>query len=296
MKSGLWLAMAWMTWVSALAQQVRVEVTFDRFQYLPGEELVVGVRITNFSGKELLLGREKDWLQVSVTGEDGLQVRLRSEIDLQGEFALPSSGFALKRVNLAAYYDLRRPGRYRVAAGVQVPELGLQLVSSGRHFDITTGTELWSQEVGVPSLPGSPISEGEVRRYALMKMNTAKKMQLYLCISDPAQEVFYRVVPFSTLVSFGRPEVQVDQESRLHVLNQYGAQTFLYCVFNPQGELVTRHHYQYSTTRPTLRLDADDNFVVGGGRRLPRPDDVPANPEEPNLVREGVTTAPAERK
>ena len=52
--------------------QVRVEVTLDQGQFLPGETLVAAVRITNRSGQTLRLGGQPDWLTFSVESHDGL--------------------------------------------------------------------------------------------------------------------------------------------------------------------------------------------------------------------------------
>ena len=54
--------------------QVRVEVTLDQEQFLPGEALPAAVRITNRSGQTLHLGGQADWLTFSVESRDGFIV------------------------------------------------------------------------------------------------------------------------------------------------------------------------------------------------------------------------------
>src|SRR5207245_855782 len=86
------------------------------------------------------------------------------------------------------------------------------------------------------------------------------------------------------MVSFGRPEAQVDQNSSLHVLHQDGATTFNYIVCNLEGEVTTRQTYEYVDTRPRLRLGDDGNVSVIGGARRVTASDVPP-PQEADSSR-----------
>jgi hypothetical protein len=82
------------------------------------------------------------------------------------------------------------------------------------------------------------------------------------------------------MVSFGRPDPQVDRLSRLHVLYQNGAYSFSYTIFNLNGDVVTHQTYDYISTRPRLRTDDDGNISVIGGTRRITDNDVP--PPDPN--------------
>jgi hypothetical protein len=134
---------------------------------------------------------------------------------------------------------------------------------------VVAGTTLWEQEVGVPQGPGATNTLPEVRRYALVQVNGLNgQIRLYLRLSD-AQGNGLRVSSIGRLVSFGRPEPQLDNVSRLHLIYQSGPSAFTYVVFNPRGDLVVRQTYDYIATRPRLRRGDDGNIsVIGGVRRL----------------------------
>ena len=51
---------------TALAQGISVEVVTDQDYFLPHESLMVKVRITNFSGQTLVLGKDDDWLTFAI--------------------------------------------------------------------------------------------------------------------------------------------------------------------------------------------------------------------------------------
>src|ERR1051325_3302382 len=96
--------------------QVSVEITLPQEQFLPSESLMAGVRITNRSGQKLRLGAEEDWLSFGVESREGSVVARLNDPPVIGEFELDSSKVATKRVDLAPYFTLLKPGHYSVTA------------------------------------------------------------------------------------------------------------------------------------------------------------------------------------
>src|SRR2546422_6056524 len=70
MKFLLPLAGCYFALAPLVSAQVSVELALDQDQFLPGESLEVGVRITNFSGQTLHLGKDNDWLRFTIEGRD----------------------------------------------------------------------------------------------------------------------------------------------------------------------------------------------------------------------------------
>src|SRR5437016_13045679 len=100
--------------------QVRVELTFEQDQFLAGESVPVGVRITNFSGQTLHLGKDSDWLRFTVEGRDDYIVPTTGDPPVVGEFDVESSTVATRRIDVAPYFALTRPGRYLVTATLKL--------------------------------------------------------------------------------------------------------------------------------------------------------------------------------
>src|SRR5882762_4457683 len=100
--------------------QVTVEVKTEQDQFLPSEALPVAVKITNRSGQPLHLGASPNWLTFDVESADGIIVVKNAEVPVTGEFDVGSSQVATKRVDLAPYFGLSRPGRYRIVATVRI--------------------------------------------------------------------------------------------------------------------------------------------------------------------------------
>lgn len=269
---GLLLAVA-----GAVQAQVTVEVVFEQDQFLRNESLPIKVRLNNSSGRSLQLGRESDWLTFEIQDHQGHSVRRLAEVPLTGPFVLESAKAANLQTDLMPYFDLNDVGHFTVTVSARIPQLGETYTSKPRPFDITSGTTLWEREFG---LPGAGVPE--VRKYALQQANSMKHLRLYARLTDRAENKIFRVVPLGSLVSFSKPEAQLDKSSNLHVLFQTGARNFLYQIITAEGELIIRQTYAYADNRPTLRT-REEGVYVAGGRRLIMRSDLPPPPEEAPL-------------
>jgi hypothetical protein len=272
---GLFAALA-----SAALAQVSVEVVLDQDQYLPGESLIAGVRISNRSGQTLRLGEDDYWLNFSVQSKDGSIVAKTGEVPVRGEFVVESSKRATKRVDLAPYFALTQPGRYEITATVQLKDWGKESTSLPKPFNVIEGARLWEQDFGLPRSAARPSGSPEVRKYILQQANYLKgQLRLYLRITDPSGAKIIRTLPIGLALSFSNPDPRVDKDSNLHLLYQSWARSFSYVVYTPDGELVLRQTYDFSQSRPRFQLDADGTISVAGGTRRITSNDVPAPKE-----------------
>jgi hypothetical protein len=264
--------------------QVTVEVKLEQEQFLPGESLTAAVRITNRSGQTLRLGEENDWLTFSVESREGAVIAKNAEAAVVGPFTLETSKRAIKRVDLESCFGLTEPGRYSIVATVRIKEWDHQVNSPPTSFNIIEGAKLWEQAFGLPhSHPSQTNATPEVRKYILQQANYLKgQIRLYLRLTDASGGKAFRVLPIGQLVSFSRPDPQIDRFSNLHVLYANGPHSYSYSVFDPDGELLTRETYDYVGTRPRLHPDEEGNVKVAGGvRRAPRNESPDLKPELP---------------
>lgn len=271
MQSFLFSLGALLLTIVSIGAQVSVEMVLEQEQYLRDESIPVKVRITNRSGKTLQLGREADWLSFSIETREGRSVARLSEAPVKEEFTLASSMVATRRVDLTPHYDLSLAGQYSVTATVKIPEWNQELPTKAKRFEVVRGTRLWEQTVGVPAANSGPP---EIRRYILQQAHL-KRLTLYVRVTDESENMTYRLLPVGPLVSFSRPEPQVDKESNLHLLFQTGARSFSYSVITPKGDVALRQTHDYTRTRPALRRGEDGRIHVAGGQRRFATDDLP---------------------
>lgn len=292
--------------VSLVRAQVTVEVTQTQDQFLQGEALPVAVRITNRSGQAIRLGAEPDWLTFSLEGREGMVVPKIGDVPVVGEFILESSQVAIKHVDLGPYFMVSEIGRYGIVASVKIREWGRQVDSPLKYFDVIDGAKLWEQEVGVPQATDKPSTTPEVRRYILQQANYIRgQLRLYLRVTDAYGRPI-RVASIGPLLSFSRPQPQVDKLSQLHLLYQNGPSTFSYTLFDVNGEVLKHQSYDYFDARPRLKLDDDGNVSVVGGARHVALNDIPpptpeelekaSNPPEPATVQTNSTKATKTKK
>ncbi len=277
MRISLLLACAWLL-ASRSSAQVTVEIATDQDQFLPGESMVVGVRITNFSGQTLHFGKTTNWVSFVVKGEDGYDVNRRGEVPISGEFDVESSSRGTRRVDLAPYFNLTQLGRYRISAVVRVEAWDKAIVSSPKTIDIIRATKIWDQVFGVPSSAG-PGEPPEARRFTLQQAVTVKHARLYVRLTDASEAQIYQTFALGPLVSFGSPQAMLDALNNLHVLWQTDARKFGYAVVDAGGHLVLRQTHMYSNTRPDLRGNKDGKVDVVGGLRVVTALDLP--PQDP---------------
>jgi hypothetical protein len=271
--------------------QVSVEVDLNQETYIPHEECIAEIKVTNFSGRPIKFSGKTDWFDLVVESHDGYIVEKLADPPEAEPFEVPSSARGTRRVNLSKAFNISKIGRYRVVAMVRVPELNLDATSQRKSFDVGGGSKLWEQSFGVPAPAGQPM---EVRRYALIQANAGKRLTLYARISDEHDDEVIRVFPLGGLLTFSRPDAQVDREGRLHVLFQTGAKIFSYNVVAPDGKLVVRQTHQISDTRPALH-QREGVIKVAGGFRMKSHQDIPPSDSDSRPVQPVVqaTNAPA---
>ncbi|MDX1951963.1 MAG: hypothetical protein SFY81_07240 [Verrucomicrobiota bacterium] len=283
--------MAMLLSLRAVIAQVTVEVLFDEQQYLPSETLTAKVRISNSSGKTLTFGREENWLLINVEGSDGYIVPQIKSIPVVGEFSLESSQVGTKRIDLAPYFELSKIGRYRATAVVRVPGFEGQFEGRSKPFDISSGSTIWETTFGVPEENGEGKST-EMRKYLLVQANQGKQIKLYVRVTDQAETHNIRVFPLGPVISFSRPEPQVDRWSNLHVLQQTGARTFSYYMITPDGFLLARETHEYAPdSRPVLKADVSGKISVKGGTRRYASSDLP-----PDFPKDRESDEPSDAK
>ena len=259
-----------------LHAQVSVEVITEQDQFLRDESLRVKLRISNRSGQALKLGQDADWLSFDIKHLDGVAVERVAEMPSIGEFELASGEAGSKTFDLMPYFDFNQAGRYQITATLRVKQWGNEITSQPVTVEISRGAKVWEQEFGVPGTGEPP----EVRKYALVQAMYQRRLQLYLRISDPSENVTYKVVPLGPLVSFARPEAQLDAQSRVHVLFQSGARMFIYHLIAPRGTNELRQFHEYTATRPRLSIDRNGRISVVGGQQIVTKQDIPAPPPE----------------
>ena len=249
------------------AAQISVGLSLEQKHFLPNEQFEVTLTITNLSGQPLRLGHIPEWLTFSIEPVEGAHVSEREELKLVQPFELPSSKVGTRKLDLAPYYDLSIPGRYRVTATVYLPDRDERISSPPVGFEVVRGTRVWEQVVGVPGAPSQTT-----RKYIVQQTRLLNQVRLYLRVTDGDESRTVRVHRLGPLVSFGVPDTLVDDRSRLHLLHQVGSKSFQYFCFDTEGDLLKRERYEIGQFRPRLQSAPDGTVLVKGGVKVAIPE------------------------
>ncbi len=268
------LAALWLAAPLGLWAQLRVELSFDQETYLPQEPMNAIVVIYNSSGQNLRLGRDSGWLSFNIESVDGRIVRQLKAPDVVGEFDLPNGSRARKIVNLAEAYDLRAFGRYLITAEVHVPDWGEAFTNPRpKPIGIATGVTMWERTFGVPDAKSD--ARPEIRKFQLLQANHRKQLSIYVRVTDETEAHTYALSVLGKLVSFSKPEPQMDRFSNLHVLYQDASHTFSYFMITPDGMILARQTWAIGESRPAMTVNSEGRISVTGGVRRVSASDLP---------------------
>jgi hypothetical protein len=208
--------------------------------------------------------------------------------DVVGEFDLPNGSRARKIVNLAEAYDLRSFGRYLITAEVHVPEWGEAFTNPRpKPIGIATGVTMWERTFGVPDEKSG--ARPEMRKFQLLQANHRKQLSIYVRVTDETEAHTYALSVLGRLVSFSKPEPQMDRFSNLHVLYQDASHTFRYFMITPDGMILARQTWAIGESRPAMTVNSEGRISVTGGVRRVSASDLPP----PELLSENKSPSPA---
>lgn len=246
------------------AAQVRVDVSVRRKLYVLYEPLVAVVTINNLSGRPLLL-EDSDhhrWFGFNIEGDDG---RIVSPVhpDYSLAPAAVGPGEKLTRaVNLTPLFPMHEFGLYRIKATVYVEAFGRYFSSPPMAVEITDGRPIWQEVVGVPGADGKP----ELRTITLLSHKLSRSTRLYVRIEDRERGRVYATHSLGQFLTFGRPEVLLDADNQIHILQNTLPKQFLYTHLSLDGEVLAQQAYMEAGTRPRLGKQSGGSVAVAGGR------------------------------
>lgn len=264
--------------VLTASAQVQVDISMKRTLYIAYEPILVTVTVTNLSGNELTLadsGNNK-WFGLQLETLDG-----RPIAPVNGEYAnqpieLGPQQKISRTVNLTPIFPVSEFGGYRLKANIFSQQNNRFFASPSLNFEVTDGKVIWQKSVGVPD--GSP-GGGTTRLISLLSHRLSQSTQLYIRIEDKQAGVIYCTHQLGKFLTFGNPNILLDTQNRIHILQNVAPKSFVYSKIGLNGEVMDRKSYNEFSTRPELRRGSDGSVVVVGGQAY----DPTATPPEQSL-------------
>ncbi len=246
------------------AAQVRVDIAFKRKLYVMYEPLIATVTINNLSGRPLLLENSDHhhWFGFNIESADG-----RIIPPINADYALAAAavgpGEKLTRsVNLTPLFPLHEFGLYRVKASVYAAAFARYFSSPPLAVEITDGRPIWQEVVGMPGNGGEP----DLRTITLLSHKLSRSTRLYVRIENREHGRVYATHQLGQFLTFGRPEVLLDVDNQIHILQNTLPKQFLYTHLGLDGEILAQQAFNDAGSCPSLVKEAGGAVKVAGGR------------------------------
>lgn len=248
---------------SAFAQ-VRVDISFKRKLYVMYEPLIATVTINNLSGRPLLLDNSENerWFGFTIETADGRLVPPSNPNYSLAPAAVGAGEKLTRAVNLTPLFPLDEFGLYRVKATVYVGAFGRFFSSPSLPVEITDGRPIWQEVVGVPGSAGEP----ELRTITLLSHKLSRSTRLYVRIEDRERGRVYATHQLGQFLTFGRPEVMLDSENQIHIMQNTMPKEFRYTHLGLNGQVLGQQDYREAGSRPSLVKKPGGTVGVVGGR------------------------------
>jgi len=254
------LLAGWLGFAGTLQAQLGLQLELARTAFMQFEPMIVDVKITNLSGRDLRLedGDHIPWFGFNIQSRGGTPVLPR-----QRNYSMPPVEIGVgqtltRQVNLTPLYSLDQLGSYRIRAMVYMKDQGQYYNSNPVAIEITDGSRLWQREVGSPE-------DGSIRQVTVLSHIQRDSTSLYLRIRDREAGRVYCTHRLGPLLTFGSPEVELDLQNQVHVLHLRAPKIYIYSHIGLNGEIIQRRAYQETSSKPALRRAADGSIAVVGG-------------------------------
>ena len=247
--------------------QISVTIDIKRRLYLRYEPILATVRITNLSGRDLVLhDTETPWFGFDVTGANNETIIPPRDADYKLDPIELKIGETIKRtVDVNQLYAISEYGIHRIKATVFARPLNKVFASKPAVVDIAEGKTLWRQTVGVPE---TLANEGRDHLIKLIEFQSDKRY-LYVRVEDVELGTIFCTYRIGHMIDGAAPEMQFDTSNNLYVLHLAGPKTYLLTNIGVNGEILGQHIYESTKSRPYLRRLADGTIQIVGGKRRP---------------------------
>ena len=147
-------------------------------------------------------------------------------------------------------------------ASVYVAAFARYFSSPPLAVEITDGRPIWQEVVGMPGNGGEP----DLRTITLLSHKLSRSTRLYVRIENREHGRVYATHQLGQFLTFGRPEVLLDVDNQIHILQNTLPKQFLYTHLGLDGEILAQQAFNDAGSRPRLVKEAGGAIKVAGGR------------------------------
>jgi len=247
-----------------LQAQLLIGLTVKRKFFMMYEPILATVTVKNLAGRDITLSDSatQSWFGFQITRPDGQLVPPLNPDYKLSPLTIPAGQTLKRSVVLNTLFPVRDLGPYRVRATIFDAANEKYYQSPHIDLEISEGKTVWQETVGVPA---GVSGAGGTRKLSLLSFRQADYSYLYVRVEDTDASIIYMTLPLGKLMASIEPDVQIDLQNTLHVLQVAGPKTYLYSHIGLNGELLAQNNVYSTNARPVLRRDKSGMVALVGG-------------------------------
>jgi len=237
--------------------QLATSLRLSKIQYLSGEPILATVTITNHAGHDLLFVGEaqRPWLDFVITNAQGESATPTGRSAF-GVMKSPAGQTFSRQVDLSSLFQLADPGTYSISATIRMPGPDGETITTTRALaTVSPGRPYWTQKVGIGGIAG------KTREFRILNFSGDQNSQLYAQVLDGRTGLPVRTFSLGEALLLRKPSVTVDKNQRMHVLFLANPSSWVHCVIDTDGRLVSRAIHKCAAQGDPILMTAPDGTV-----------------------------------
>ena len=243
--------------------QVGLKLIAEHDKYLKYEPIKMTLLVRNYSGNTLLFGEVGD-----TQGGLHFDVMSRSGIPAPslGAKANPISGMVFapgecKQLSftLNSLFDLQRDDYYTITAYVEHKRMAQGFKSNTINFEVRDGIIITKRTIGLPTEKQDDLIKNVTA--SLLRFNEGNHSEIY-CLRIEDEKSVYGTFRLGPYIIGGRPQLDADGTSAIHVLVQVSSRLYSYAVYSLiKGKAVLRMQRYYLPDNGTPMLSRSTGYL-----------------------------------
>ncbi|MCQ2397419.1 MAG: hypothetical protein MJ106_06965 [Lentisphaeria bacterium] len=266
--AGVFLIAAILTPFCAFSQ-ISLDLKIDKQRYLRYEPIAVSLTVTNFSGNTLEFGGKtpdtQGRIDFQITSASGRNPKLMNKLSnpANGLTLAPGESRTLQ-IYLNQYYDMQREDSYSVTAFLNHGRLPRTHTSKQIRVEVQDGLPILSKSIGLPT----ERKKGLIKAIQISLLRFADTDEDIYAMRAEDDVNVYSVFRLGSFIDGEKPQMELDDNSLIHVLLQIRPRLYVYYIFGFEERNLRMRQKRFYVSAdgapPSLNKDSGYLRVVHG--------------------------------
>lgn len=249
--------------------QITLDLKIEKQRYLRYEPIAVALTVTNQSGNTLEFGGNTPDTQgriaFQITSASGRNPKLMNKLSnpANGLNLAPGESRTLK-IYLNQYYDMQREDGYNVTALLDHGRLPRRHISQPVRVEVQDGLPILTKSIGLPT----ERKKGLIKSIQISLLRFADMDEDIYAMRAEDDTNVYSVFRLGSYIDGEKPQMELDDNSLVHVLLQIRPRLYVYFIFGFEERNLRMRQKRFYVSAdgapPTLNKDSGYLRVIHG--------------------------------